>query len=255
MKGLRRQLRHAGDQLKHATTLHQEAHRTRLAASTRHFTEWTLKEVVPTTPDAVDRESLLERIPRASSREEMEPVLDALLQQVAEAKDQIGRHLQDDDTSEISLDTLRERGLVVTEDDQDLYEQIMDEVREALPRPHSGIYTPYLPSVRAFVSPEFTEIDMRRLDEAIREEREHAARKRGLEAEVVRLRSEIDLIGSPVGVTPAIAILAWYSAVGILLPVLVMAANPGKLRDWKVWVLAALFAFGLAGVVTSVEVV
>jgi len=74
---------------------------------------------------------------------------------------------------------------------------------------------------------------MRRLDEAIHEEHDSAARKRGLETEIVRLRSEIELVGSPVGVFPAIVILALYSVVGVVLPVVVMAATRKRSRHGR----------------------
>lgn len=248
-EGLRRQLRHAEDQLGHVATLHDEAHETRLAISVRYFTEWTLEKIIPEAPDDVKREDLLEQIPRASSRTEMEPVLDALLQHVAEAKDQIGKHVYDSDTSDIDLDTLRQRGLGVAEEDEDLYAQIMEHIRRVPPDPTSSFYAPsYGLSLPNIVSPETISTDMRRFDEAIHEERDGAPRKRGLETEVVRLQSEIGLVGSPVGVLPAIIILALYSLVGIVLPVVVMAANAGTLKTWKVWALAVLFAVGLGAV-------
>jgi hypothetical protein len=248
-EGLRRQLRRAEDQLSHVTTLYHDAHETRVATSVRDFTEWTLEKVIPVAPETLDREDLLERIPRASSRDEMEPVLDALLQRVADAKDQIGRHVYEDDTSDIDLDTLRQRGLLVAEEDLDLYEQIMEQATESLPRPSSAFYVPsYRSALRHIVSSDAVATDMRRLDDAIHEEHDTAARKLGLETEIVRLRSEIELVASPIGVFPAIVILALYSVVGVVLPVIVMAANPDTLETWKIWVLAALFAGGLAAV-------
>jgi len=248
-EGLRRQLRHAEDQLSHVTTLYHDAHETRLATSVRHFTEWTLAKVIPVSPETLDREDLLERIPRASSRDEMEPVLDALLQRVGDAKDQIGRHVHEDDTSDIDLDTLRQRGLDLAEEDQISTSRLWSRSPSRCP----GLRRPFTcrrtgQRYDTSSSSDAVATDMRRLDEAIHEEHDSAARKRGLETEIVRLRSEIELVGSPVGVFPAIVILALYSVVGVVLPVVVMAANPETLKTWKIWVLAALFAGGLAAV-------
>ena len=60
------------------------------------------------------------------------------------------------------------------------------------------------------------------MDEAIRDEQDLRSRKAILEGEVMRVKREIDIIGRPTGVTSAIIILAIYSVLGIVAPVIVM---------------------------------
>ena len=245
--GLKRRHKEAGDQQKHVRAAYQEAHEYRLWNSQKDFAGWVLEDVVGVPPESVDREALLNKIPRGSSRDEMAPYLEHLITRVNEVTANVGTHLAAGDTSRLTLDDLEVRGLVVPEEERDLYRNIVDSIAIKLPRPTPTGYGLDL-TMPQIVNPTYVAADMRRLDESITREQELEARMHILETEVERLRSEIALTGRPVGVTPAIVILAVYSLLGIVAPVVVLTVHPATLASWKAWALVALFVVGLFAV-------
>jgi hypothetical protein len=106
-----------------------------------------------------------------------------------------------------------------------------------------------MPSV---VNATYASTEMRRLDESISREQDLEARRRILETEVERLHAEIAVIGRPVGVTQAIVILAVYSLLGIVAPVVVLTLHPKTLSRGATWTLVALFILGLFAVLLYV---
>ena len=66
------------------------------------------------------------------------------------------------------------------------------------------------------------------------------------------MRREIDVIGRPAGVASAILILAVYSVLGIVAPVIVMGLGLATLAAWLEWLLVGLFVLGLATVLVYV---
>ena len=73
-----------------------------------------------------------------------------------------------------------------------------------------------------------------------------------LETEVTRIKREIDLIGRPAGVISAIVILAIYSVLGIVAPVVVMGLGLATLAAWLEWLLVGLFVLGLSAVLAYI---
>jgi hypothetical protein len=71
-----------------------------------------------------------------------------------------------------------------------------------------------------------------------------------LEAEVTRVEREIDVIGRPAGVTSVIVILATYSVLGIVAPVIVMGL--GLDTAWLEWLLVGLFVLGLSAILAYI---
>lgn len=102
------------------------------------------------------------------------------------------------------------------------------------------------------INPAARSAELRRLDDSIRDEQGLHNRRAMLEAEVTRVKREIDLIGRPVGVTPAIVILAIYSVLGIVAPVVVLGFGLNTLAAWLEWLLVGLFALGLSAVLAYI---
>jgi hypothetical protein len=253
--GLRRRYKETRDQLKHVTNTNdfREAHAYRLRNSQNDFRRWVLDELVGVAAESVDREALLtDKIPRGSSRKEMAPYLEDLIERVKQVTDEITAQLERGDTSRLTLDDLEARGLVVRDTDRDIYLEVVDSIAEQLPRPQSqfGLMSDIRPL--RIVNPVTTATELRRLDESIQAEQELHARMRILETEAERLRTEIALAGRPIGVTPAIIILAVYSLVGIVVPVVVLTLHPKTLAGWESWLLVVLFVSGLFAVLAYI---
>jgi hypothetical protein len=251
--GLRRRYKETRDQLKHVTSDFREAHAYRLRNSQNDFRRWVLDELVGVAAESVDREALLtDKIPRGSSRKEMAPYLEDLIERVKQVTDEITAQLERGDTSRLTLDHLEARGLVVRDTDRDIYLEVVDSIAEQLPRPQSqfGLMSDIRPL--RIVNPVTTATELRRLDESIQAEQELHARMRILETEAERLRTEIALAGRPIGVTPAIIILAVYSVVGIVVPVVVLTLHPKTLAGWASWLLVVLFVSGLFAVLAYI---
>jgi hypothetical protein len=248
--GLKRRHKEARDQLKHVRAAYQVAHEYRLSNSQRDFAGWVLEGVVGVPPESVDRDALLNKIPRGSSRDEMAPYLEDLITRVKEVTADVDTHLAAGDTNRLTLDDLEERGLVVRDEERNLYREVVDSIATKLPSPTPPAGYGLMPDLRIphIVNPTYAAANMRRLDESISREQELEARMHILETEVERLRSEIALTGRPVGVTPAIVILAVYSLLGIVAPVVVLTLRPTTLAGWKEWALVALFVVGLFAV-------
>jgi hypothetical protein len=243
--GLRRRHKQVRDQLEHVAFAYQEAHEYRLRNSQNDFRRWMLDQFV-LAAEPIDREALLnDRIPRGSSRTEMEPYLERLIERAKEVSDEVAAQVARGDTRQLSLQDLEDRGLVVRDDERDIYLKVVDSIASQHPRassefgPMADFRMPIIRSAQAVAT------ETRRLDESIREEQELHTRMRMLETEAARLRAEITLVGRPLGVVPAIAILAAYSLVGIVVPVVVLTLNPKRLLSWQAWSLVALFVVGL----------
>src|SRR5579884_3627807 len=214
-EGLRRQLRRTEDQLRHVRASYAEAHAYRLANSQRAFDGWVLDDIIAADPDDLDTDDLLEKIPRGSSREEMAPYLTQLIARVKVARHAIGQYVSRDDTNPLELEDLEERGLEIPDDDADIYERVMRSVSASLPGRDPLSLALDAPIIR---SPVVLSTDLRRLDESIRDEQELRARRRLLETDLERLATELVLAGKPVGVIPAVGVLAAVALLGIVIP-------------------------------------
>ncbi len=249
-EGLRRQLQHTGDELTQVTRDYDEAHEYRLSNSEHTFFGWVVEELAGADLDTLDRDALLDdNIPRGSSDEEMRPYLDSLVLDVEAARKRTEEYIESDDNASLRLSDLRDRGLIVADGDEDLYEHVVDAIAARLPARRN-----YFGGVDSLVrssmlsDPVSRSTDLRRLDESIRDEQDLLSRKLTLEAIRDRLTGELDRIGRPVGVISAIVILSIYSLLGIVAPVVVMAISPDPLAAWVLWLLVALFIAGLFAV-------
>ncbi len=247
--GITRQLRMAEQRLALIKADYEPAHQYRLENSQSAFFDFVLDDLIKAEADEVDYEALVaEHVPRGSSYEEMLPYAEALHKRVKEAFASILQAIRDDDTDLVDLSDLRQRGLVVPEEDEALYESVMEHVADRLPSPRTS--WPAVPALRMpVVTPAWVhEVDARRLDDSIREETQLKAEMVATEHEVRRLRVDLDKIGQPVGVIPAVWILSLLSLLGIVVPVVVMAFHPDELQGWQSALLVSFFVVGLISV-------
>lgn len=247
-EGLRRQLIATQDRLRHTVSEYDEAHDYRFRNSQADFENWVLEDVVE-QEDGFDIEALLsEHVPRGSSEDEMRPVLRSLMARVDEVDTTVRGFLRPTDDTSVALGDLEERGLPVPPGARSIYEHVVDHIAEKeLPdRSMSKYGLSAFPLIRdsALVANDHGTAS-RRLDESIAQEQGLAMQKAILEADEERIASDIAVLGKPVGVVSAIAILSLYSLLGIVLPVLVMAADPKSLSAISVVALVGLFIFGL----------
>lgn len=134
--------------------------------------------------------------------------------------------------------------------EQDIYDEVMYQIRSGeLPsQTFQGIPLNLGATILPPMRGDPGGVAARRLDESIRDEQNLLSRKVGLEQEIERLTSEIKLIGRPVGVTSAIAILSAFSLLGIAAPLVVMVLHLPKLEPWLEWSMLGAFLVGLAAV-------
>jgi hypothetical protein len=250
-EGLRRQLRQSRDELSHTDAVYTVAHDYRLGNSEEAFFGWVIDDLVRSDLVSLDASTLLdEHIPRGSTREEMSEYLDLLIDRVAAAKSNVGALLQPTDDDGLEMEDLRDRGLGFEDSEEEIYIALLAFVVESLPRRTRGFgqFAMNGLSFPHIVSPAIQSTELRRLDESIREEQELQSRRALLRSNVERLKAEMERIGHPNGVTPAIVILGIYSLFGILAPVAALAIAPNSLATWVVWSLIGLFAVGLFAV-------
>lgn len=255
-EGLRRRLTHARDELQHVDELFAAAHSYRLENSKETFRGWVLDDLVKQGGDFDPEAFLDENIPRGSSIEEMEEYLGDIIARVDVARKNVGAFLRQDDTREVTIEDLEERGMTIPREDRDIYDSIDSHLLDELPeRMYDagpfGLMANPVPYVRfpQIDSPAIASTEFRRLDESIREEQDLRSRRATLDAEITRLVAAIEQIGKPVGVTSAVSILGVYSALGIVAPLVVMAFLPSKIDTWLAWTLVSMFTAGLAMVV------
>jgi hypothetical protein len=259
-EGLRRQLGRAQDDLQHVTASYNEAHQDRLYGSQESFYDWVIDDLIRVDLATFNRDELLEQnVPRGSSIDEMGPYLDDLIAQVAQVKATVKQYVRHNDLNTLDIDDLSERGLKVPSAQEDVYSRVVDWVKENLPAPRpnaalalSGLTPSWNIPSSGLVNSAIRGAELRRLDESIRDEHDLRSRKAMLEAEVARLGREIGLIGQPAGVTAAIVILATYSVLGIVAPVVVMGLGLKNLAGWLEWLLVGLFVLGLSTVLAYI---
>jgi len=255
-EGLRRRLADAEGELQHVERLYEDAHAYRLENSQAAFFDDVLEDLVKADEDLDLEELINNNIPRGSSRQEMSDYLDSLVDRINTAKAEFKKYMHQGDTVSIDLDDLRERGLTYPDSESEIYEQIGYMLQSVMPkrRVNMGLGGLSLPQFEPLVLPPITSpavfsVDMRRLDESIREEQQLASRKTILETEVARLVAAIGQIGRPLGVTSAVWILGIYSVLGIVAPVVAMAFFPTAIDAWLTWTLVGMFTAGLALVI------
>jgi hypothetical protein len=201
-EGLRRQLVRARDKVKHVAAAYDEARKYRLTNSRRDFYRQAIEDIVRADPATVDRAALLaSNIPHGNSVDEIAPYLDELVDEVARVKKAAAQYLHRDDADTLDLDDQRGRGLRVPEAQETTYAHVVDWMADQLP-PSQTYALGVMPrlSLTNITNVSEQSAELRRLDESIRDEQDLRSRKTMLEAEVARVKREINIIGRPVGV-------------------------------------------------------
>lgn len=250
-EGLKRQLKAARERLKVHRADYEPAHEYRLNNSIATMEGWLREKLIDERVDSKDLpiEDLVD-VPRGSNLEEMLPYARALRDRVDLAYERVVAKLTLSDNRSLELDNLVARGLNV--DDQELYEEVFASVRDELPaaqRRGLGYYPDYSINLGRITPGWSHEIDARRLDDSIREESNLRALVVAAENDVERLEHDLQSFARPVGVAPAVWILAGFSLLGIVLPLSAMAWGPNVLAGWAVAGLMICFVVGLVAVI------
>lgn len=257
-EGIKRQRQAAQERLSLYRADYAPVHKHRLDNSVRAMREDLLERLIDDRETSKDQslEELIEMdgVPRGSSMEELLPFAQETRDRVEAVIAAMLSHVANTDTNKLDLDELRSRGLTVPEEDAELYENVMRMFRAKLPAPRRGpgFYGVDfgIPSLDlGYIKPGWShEIDQRRLDESIRDEQQLRAQVVAAEQEVERLTSDLGVFAQPIGVVSAVWILALYSLLGIVAPVVAMAFGPSELPTCWTIILIVAFVVGLAAV-------
>ena len=248
-QGLRRLLREAQERLALLEEAYKSAYEYRLENSKSTFYEFVIDDLVGAEGQKSDLDGLTEEnIPRGSTFEEMRGYADELNERVILAFKSVANKLRPGDDRRVSLEDLQARGLALAERDEELYEMVIAHLAEKMPQkrgPFGSIDIPFV----GFPTPGWRhEIDARRLDESVRDELELKGQITASRKEVQRLEDELRVLGKPVGVVSAIWVLGLLSVLGIVFPVIVLAAQPKTLSLLMKSLLVGSFVVGLVGV-------
>lgn len=203
---------------------------------------------------ALDLDALIQdHLPRGTTEEELRPYAVALRQRVQNAVQAINLKLRKGDTKNLDLADLVERGLEITDADQDIYEQAFKHRRAFLPNPPaisilgSRDLLDYTNLASALRPGWAIAAEVRHRDEEIRAEADLRTQLRAAVAERDRLDEELARVGKPVGVAAAMWMLGVLS-LGILVPLVMMAFEPKGLDVLAKIVLLGSFVIGLAAI-------
>jgi len=251
-EGIRRLVEAAAGRIGHIEADLKEAHRTRLDRAERYFYEVAVEKLLENP--SLDLDALIqERVARGTAEEELKPYAVALRQRVQNAVQAINLKLRKGDTRNLDLEDLVERGLEITDADQDIYEQAFKHRRAFLPNPPaisilgSRDLLDYTNLASALRPGWAIAAEVRHRDEEIRAEADLRTQLRAAVAERDRLDEELARVGKPVGVAAAMWMLGVLS-LGILVPLVMMAFEPKGLDVLAKIVLLGSFVIGLAAI-------
>jgi hypothetical protein len=203
----------------------RDVHGERLAYSTTKFEDrWT--EDAAVDRGQLDVDALLNWIPRGSSEKEMRPVAERLLERIDRAYERVEAHFAGVEIPPTTVDELRNRGLDVPIDDEAIYKVVASVVRSRRPKPMTAFpsidYT--LPSIVG--NEAWRRMDMERQDARIAQEADLRAELLSLEGQIEIVDIALARVSQPAGLWPGIAVLCYFAAVGIVLPLAYMASRP-----------------------------
>jgi hypothetical protein len=247
-ESIRRQSRDAQSRLKLLHGDYEAAYQYRLEWSQSYFEDLALDKIIE-DPDIDIEQLIVENVPRGSSAEEIRPYAFELKSRVEAAYAALRSVLGRADDRTVDLASLKARGLRIAEEDEDLHERVLYEIKQQLPSSVGYIGSLIIPPI---VSAGSRETEARRFDEAVRSESELRGRIEATETEKERLATELTHLGRPIGVISAIWMLATLSITGIVAPVIVMAFEPAEL-SWQLKAsLIGLFVVGIAAVLAYI---
>lgn len=252
-EGIRRLVEAATGRIQHIESDLDQAHQTRLNRAKSYLYEEAVEKILE--DPALDLDSLIQgRLLGGTAVDELKPYALSLRQRVQDAVKAINGKLRKGDTKALELEALVERGLVIADADQDIYEQAFKHRRRSLPSPAGlAMFGPSsyadLSSVLrpGIISDAAHAASLRRQDEEIKTEADLRTQLRAAVAERDRLDEELARVGKPVGVAAAMWMLGLLS-LGILVPLIMMAFEPKGLDVVSKILLLGSFVIGLVAI-------
>jgi hypothetical protein len=252
-EGIRRLVEAATGRIQHIESDLDQAHQTRLNRAKSYLYEEAVEKMLEAP--ALDLDSLIQgRLLGGTAVDELKPYALSLRQRVQDAVKAINGKLRKGDTKALELEALVERGLVIADADQDIYEQAFKHRRRSLPSPAGlAMFGPSsyadLSSVLrpGIISDAAHAASLRRQDEEIKAEADLRTQLRAAVAERDRLDEELARVGKPVGVAAAMWMLGLLS-LGILVPLIMMAFEPKGLDVVSKILLLGSFVIGLVAI-------
>ncbi|TQJ60875.1 hypothetical protein FB478_101839 [Arthrobacter sp. AG367] len=252
-EGIRRLVEAATGRIQHIESDLDQAHQTRLNRAKSYLYEEAVEKILE--DPALDLDSLIQgRLLGGTAVDELKPYALSLRQRVQDAVKAINGKLRKGDTKALELEALVERGLVIADADQDIYEQAFKHRRRSLPSPAGlAMFGPSsyadLSSVLrpGIISDAAHAASLRRQDEEIKAEADLRTQLRAAVAERDRLDEELARVGKPVGVAAAMWMLGLLS-LGILVPLIMMAFEPKGLDVVSKILLLGSFVIGLVAI-------
>lgn len=252
-EGIRRLVEAATGRIQHIESDLDQAHQTRLNRAKSYLYEEAVEKILE--DPALDLDYLIQgRLLGGTAVDELKPYALSLRQRVQDAVKAIDGKLRKGDTKALELEALVERGLVIADADQDIYEQAFKHRRRSLPSPAGlAMFGPSsyadLSSVLrpGIISDAAHAASLRRQDEEIKAEADLRTQLRAAVAERDRLDEELARVGKPVGVAAAMWMLGLLS-LGILVPLIMMAFEPKGLDVVSKILLLGSFVIGLVAI-------
>ncbi|MCW2671791.1 MAG: hypothetical protein JWP14_380 [Frankiales bacterium] len=230
-EGLRRRRREVTVRRNLTSEEHQRIHGERFGQSRARFIDHHLRDVAQaSTPPAA--ESLLDWIPRGSSTEEMRPVAEGLIEQVAEARTRILLTYPDAGPAFPPKDaqSLKGAGVEIPNGLARVYEEVADWIaairRSARPRSFvESAMSAYNVGVIPPLSTANPAMQLR-LDALVRQEGDLASEVTRLGGDLALIDAEIQRAAQPRFLRLAFGVLSYFSLVGVLLPLFLMTRRP-----------------------------
>lgn len=203
------------------------------------FREHRLQSLIESGNDPEDA-----YVPRGASDEDEERMRTALLQEIASVKQLMESHYPSPSAPPSELAQLKADGLPVDDFHEDVVVAVARYTADGRRRGTtlaallrgSGNSLSLLPKNDRIYA---------RHDAAIARRDELCSRIRSLEAEATLIQHELTLLGNPRGLRAAFGVLLGFAAVGILLPLSVMACRPVPDSFVVRWTVVGCFAAGI----------
>jgi hypothetical protein len=244
--GIERRLRELGARLSHAKAEHDRIHEERIAVSLDWFVNHHLEDFVARRGDVDIPAAIDDFCPRGSSFEEMEPVAIALASAVQRAFQQIEAEYTGGRLPPRTADEMIRDGLHVQPDEGRAYESVSAAIRNAQ-RQQSQFAPLMIPPVTST-----SELPVQRQDQRIRDEQAAASEAKSLRTQIEAADAELKRVGRPAGIRSVIAVLGYIAAVGVVLPLWVLANEPRSDSGALRYAVLGLFVSGLIALVAYI---
>jgi hypothetical protein len=217
----------------------QDVHEERFDVSRDWFVDHHIDGFIDAQGNVDIHDALADFIPRGSSEEEMRPVAEDLAERIRSAFQRVSGAFQGPEFPSGNLDHLRQAIGDIAEEDEGLYERVgailANQRRSSIGASFGGSLIPTRIAIPT------QDIVYQRQDARISEERRLAAEVEGLEHEGQFVRNELHRFGRPEGVGAGVAVLTFFSIVGMAFPMVLMSLRP--VPDSVPWRIAAIGTF------------